>query len=243
VIVRPLAYLALCLVAPLGASCAQGAPDRTASDRTASDRTATAVAPPSWAQWEGDIRRFEEADRLRPPPRGAVLFVGSSSIRFWESAERDFPGVPIVRRGFGGSEMGDVLHYADRVVLPYAPRTIVLYAGDNDLGAGRTPEQVFDDYRRFVELVRARLPETRVAFIAVKPSLARWSLVDSIRRTNALVKEYAAHDPRRLVYVDVFTPMLDASGRPRRELFREDGLHMTAPGYALWTELLTPYLR
>jgi lysophospholipase L1-like esterase len=221
------------LAAPLGASGAQAAAGRPAS----------VVTPPSWTQWEGDIRRFEAADSVHRPPRGAVLFVGSSSIRFWDSAERDFPGVPIVRRGFGGSEMGDVLHFADRVVLPYAPRTVVLYAGDNDLAAGRTPEQVFDDYRRFVELVHARLPGTRVAFIAVKPSLARWSLVDSIRKTNALVKEYASRDPRRLVYVDVFTPMLDSSGRPRRELFREDGLHMTAQGYALWTELLTPYVR
>ena len=219
------------------------APGATAVAQTATGRPASVVTPPRWAQWEGDIRRFEEADSLRPPPRGAVLFVGSSSIRFWESAERDFPGVTIVRRGFGGSEMGDVLHYADRVVLPYAPRTIVLYAGDNDLGAGRTPQQVFDDYRHFVELVHARLPETRIAFIAVKPSLARWSLVDSIRKTNAMVQEYAARDPRRLVYVDVFTPMLDASGRPRPELFREDGLHMTARGYALWTEVLTPYVR
>ena len=205
---------------------------------------ATAVAPaPSWAQWEGEIRRFEQADSLRPPPRGAVLFVGSSSIRFWESAERDFPGVTIVRRGFGGSQMADVLHFADRVVLPYAPRTIVLYAGDNDLAAGRTPEQVFADYRSFVRLVRAQLPETRVVYVAVKPSLARVQLMDAMRRTNALVHGYASRHPRRLKYVDVFTPMLDASGRPRAELFREDGLHMNAKGYALWPKLLTPYVR
>jgi lysophospholipase L1-like esterase len=235
--VRRLALLPFWLVAPLavpaGGALAQVEPDRRA----------TGVAPPSWAQWEGEIRRFEEADSLHPPPRGAVLLVGSSSIRLWESAEADFPGVTIVRRGFGGSEMADVLHFADRIVLPYAPRTIVLYAGDNDLAAGRTPEQVFDDYRRFVQLVRARLPRTRIVFVAVKPSLARWEIADRIRRTNALVRAYAARDPRRLVYVDVFTPMLDASGRPRAELFREDGLHMTARGYALWTRLLRPYVR
>lgn len=234
---RRLALLPLWLVAPLalpaGAARAQAAPDRAA----------TAVATPSWAQWEGEIRRFEEADSLHPPPRGAVLFVGSSSIRFWDSAERDFPGVTIVRRGFGGSEMADVLHFAGRIVLPYAPRTIVLYAGDNDLAAGRTPRQVFDDYRRFVQLVGARLPGTRVVFVAVKPSLARWKLAGRMRRANALVRGYAARDPRRLAYVDVFTPMLDARGRPRAELFREDGLHMNARGYALWTELLTPYVR
>jgi lysophospholipase L1-like esterase len=238
--VRRLALLPLWLLAPpafpIGAALAQARPDRAAA-------AATAVAP-RWAQWEGEVRQFEVADSLHPPPRGAVLFVGSSSIRLWESAEADFPGVTIVRRGFGGSEMADVLHFADRIVLPYAPSAIVLYAGDNDLAAGRTPEQVFADYRDFVKLVRSRLPETRVVYVAVKPSLARVQLIDAMRRTNALVHGYVARHPgRRLEYVDVFTPMLDASGRPRAELFREDGLHMNARGYALWTELLRPYVR
>lgn len=235
--VRRLALIFLALALPPAAARGQA---------TAGDTTAVAPTPPppepSWAQWEGEIRSFERADSLRPPPRGAVLFVGSSSIRLWESAERDFPGVSIVRRGFGGSEMADVLHYADRIVLPYAPRTIVLYAGDNDLAAGRTPEQVFADYRDFVELVRTRLPGTRVVYVAVKPSLARRQLIHAMRRTNALVRGYAARDPRHLAYVDVFTPMLDARGRPRAELFREDGLHMNARGYALWTRRLAPYL-
>lgn len=228
-----LAFLALGVCAPLPRALAQAA----------AARAAPASAPPSWAQWEEDIRRFEEGDRLHPPPRGAVLLVGSSSIRLWETAERDFPGVPIVRRGFGGSELGDVAHFADRIVLPYEPRTIVLYAGDNDLAAGRSPGQVFAAYRELVVLVRRRLPRTRIVFIAIKPSLARWALADRMRRTNALVRAYAARDPRRLVYVDVFTPMLDSTGAPRRELFLEDGLHMNARGYAIWTERVRPYVR
>ena len=204
-------------------------------------RTQPAVAAAAASsQWEPDIRRFEEEDRRNPPTAGGVVFVGSSSIRMWESLARDFPDLRVLNRGFGGSQLDDVLHYADRVVLPYRPRVVVLYAGDNDLAAGRTPAAVFADYRALVDLVRRRLPETRVVFVAVKPSLARWNIVDRIRETNTLVRAYADRDPARLAYADVFTPMLGPDGRPRPELFLDDGLHMTPQGYALWTGVLRP---
>lgn len=195
------------------------------------------------SQWEGDIRTFEDEDRRNPPSAGAVLFVGSSSIRLWNSLAQDFPDQHVVNRGFGGSQMDDVLHYADRIVLPYRPRVVVLYAGDNDLAAGRTPQAVFADYASFVDLVRRRLPDTRIVWIAAKPSLARWNIVDRFRETNALVRRYVERDPAHLAYADVFTPMLGPDGRPRPELFREDGLHMTPPGYAIWTEVVKPLLR
>jgi lysophospholipase L1-like esterase len=190
--------------------------------------------------WEAAIRRFEEQDRKQPPPQGGVLFVGSSSIRLWDLA-KSFPGLPVLNRGFGGSQLADAVQFAPRIVLPHKPRVVVLYAGDNDIASGRTPEQVFEDYRRFVAVVHAGLPAARILFLAIKPSFARWRLVDRMRAANRLIQEHATTDPR-LGFVDVHTPMLGADGQPRRELFQPDGLHLSAQGYELWASLLRPLL-
>jgi lysophospholipase L1-like esterase len=205
--------------------------------------TRTAPSPAAAPHpFEEDIHQFEAADRRAPPPTGAVLFVGSSSIRMWETLAQDFPGVPTINRGFGGSQLGDVVYFADRIILPYKPRVIVVYAGDNDLEAGRSPHQVLSDFEQLVIHVLPRLPEARILFVSIKPSIARWRLVDEIREANALVRDYTTRD-KRLVYVDVFTPMLDERGQPRPELFLEDGLHMNAKGYAIWRERIAPLIR
>lgn len=191
------------------------------------------------ARFEAEIRAFEAADQATPPPLRGVVFIGSSSIRNWTDVAADFPGVPLLNRGFGGSTLADVVHYAGRILLPYQPRLVVLYAGDNDLAEGRSPAVVLRDYQAFVALVRRSLPETRIVFIAIKPSGARWALIEQIRAANALVRRQAGTDPR-LLYVDVFTPMLGPNGRPREELFVADRLHLSRRGYALWRDLLTP---
>ena len=196
---------------------------------------------PAAARFADDIARFAAADSDAPPQPGGVLFVGSSSIRMWETLAADFPDVAVFNRGFGGSELEDVIRYADRIVFPYAPRLIVLYAGDNDIAAGKTPARVFADYRAFADTACARLPAVRLAYISIKPSPARWALVDSMRAANALIERHTRTNPR-LVYIDVFTPMLRADGMPRDELFLEDGLHLNARGYALWRERVAPYL-
>jgi lysophospholipase L1-like esterase len=198
------------------------------------------AAPPA-PPWESDIQAFEKMDRESPPKPGGVLFVGSSSIRMWDTLAQDFPEVPVIRRGFGGSAMSDVVRFADRIIIPYKPRLIVVYAGDNDINDGTTPERVLDDYRALVGKVRERLPRTRVAFISIKPSLARWKLVEPMRKANELVREFSAPDSL-LTYIDVFTPMLGADGTPRKELFLEDGLHLTAEGYAVWRDVVAPYI-
>jgi lysophospholipase L1-like esterase len=198
------------------------------------------VSAPS--QWEPDIARFEAQDRANPPRPGSIVFVGSSSIRMWATLDRDFSGVPVLNRGFGGSEAGDVAQFAERIVVPYKPPVVVFYAGDNDLAAGKTPAQVLGAFQSFVGTMHRDLPGTRIVFVAIKPSIARWNIVDKIRAANQLVRDYASTD-RRLVYVDVFTPMLGASGQPRPELFLEDGLHMTPAGYAIWRELIAPVIR
>jgi lysophospholipase L1-like esterase len=190
-------------------------------------------------RFEDEIASFEAADRVNPPPRGSVLFVGSSSIRVWPNLKADFPGIDVLQRGFGGSTLEEVDHYAQRIVLPYCPRLIILYAGDNDLAEGRTPEQILADFKTFVGLVRPPMPKTRIVFVSIKPSTARVALLGKMRETNALVRQYIATDPS-LTYVDVFTPMLGATGIPRSELFQSDGLHMNAQGYAIWRSLLRP---
>jgi lysophospholipase L1-like esterase len=191
--------------------------------------------------FEDEIAKFEASDRVNPPPRGSVLFVGSSSIRIWPNLKKDFPNIDVLQRGFGGSTLDQVDHYAPRIVLPYCPRLIVLYAGDNDLAAGRTPEQIMADFKTFVGLVRPSMPKTRIVFVAIKPSIARVTLLDAMRAANTLVRKYIATDPS-LTYVDVFTPMLGPTGLPRSELFQSDGLHMNAQGYAIWRGLLQPLM-
>jgi lysophospholipase L1-like esterase len=193
-------------------------------------------------QWEAEIQAFEAEAEADLPPDGAVLFVGSSSIRMWTTLADDFPSVPVINRGFGGSEIADAIRFADRIVLPYEPRIVLLYAGDNDIANGKSAPEVLADVQRFVDLVHESLPETRIAFIAIKPSIARWKLVDEMETANNLVREYAAAANDRVEYIDIFTPMLGEDGRPRQELFMEDGLHLNDEGYALWRQVVAPFL-
>ena len=191
--------------------------------------------------FQAEIEAFEQQDRAAPPPPGAVLFLGSSTIRLWTKLEQDFPGIPVVNRGFGGSQIEDSLRYAPRLVLPLKPKTIVFYAGENDLAAGKTPEQVVADFQRLAADVQTALPATRILFVSLKPSPCRAGLLDAMREVNARIRDWLQPDPR-LEFVDVFTPMLDEAGAPRAELFADDRLHLNAAGYALWTRILRPRL-
>ena len=197
---------------------------------------------PDSARFASELNAFLHADSVTPPPPAPVLFVGSSSIRKWQSLASDFPGIPVLNRGFGGSRMDDVLRYADRVVFKYKPRAIVLYEGDNDLQDGRTPARIAGDVAEFLRRVRTTLPLTRVVCLSVKPSPSRWNLIGEMRQTNALLQAVVAQDTMA-TYVDVFTPMLGADGRPRAELFQSDSLHMTPAGYAIWKDAVAPALR
>jgi lysophospholipase L1-like esterase len=197
-------------------------------------------SPDAENRWEASIRAFEAQDKEHMPPAGGILFLGSSSIVGWK-VEDCFPDLPVINRGFGGSQIADSVHFADRIVLPYRPRIIVFYAGDNDVAAGKSPQQVLGDYQRFVEKVHGSLPETRIVFIAIKPSLRRWHLVDKMREANRLIRAVSEKDDR-LAFVDVDAPMIGDDGKPRQELFRPDGLHLNAEGYKLWSKLVRPQL-
>jgi lysophospholipase L1-like esterase len=182
---------------------------------------------------------FQEQDK-KDPAVGGVVFVGSSSIRLWD-LPKYFPGVPALNRGFGGSVIPDSVGHVDLLVIKHKPTTVIFYAGDNDIANGRTPQQVVDDYKAFVTKIHAALPATRVAFIAIKPSIKRWALIDKVRAANALVRDYAGTD-NRIGFIDVDGPMLGWDEKPRQELFVADGLHMTAKGYELWTALVRPFV-
>jgi lysophospholipase L1-like esterase len=193
--------------------------------------------------WEPSIRRFEESDRLHPPPLGSIVFTGSSSIALWSSLAADMKPLAVLNRGFGGSQISDVIQYAPRIVIPYQPRAIVLYAGDNDLAppGSKSPETVTEDFRRFVSLIHSQIPDTWIYFVSIKPSPLRWSIWPIMARANELIAAYARTQDH-VEFIDVSTAMLTENGSLRRELFLPDDLHLNAQGYALWTSIIRPIL-
>jgi len=180
------------------------------------------------------VNGYKVADSLHKPRPNALLFVGSSSIHGWKSLAADFPEVSVINRGLGGSHMSDLIYYLDDIVFPYRPNAIVVYEGDNDIAAGKTPQMVYGDYQTFVTKVTEKWPDLPIFFISIKPSLARVKVMDQMATANALIEAYTKQYGN-LYYIDVFTPMLGADGLPRPEIFGPDGLHMNAAGYALWT--------
>lgn len=206
--------------------------------------SATGAEPPATlpppTRFEENIRRFEEADQKHPPEKGGIVFLGSSSIRLWK-LEDWFPGQRTVNRGFGGSTYADCDYYFERVVLPHQPSLLVLYAGDNDIAARLPPTDVVRDFRQLVLRARKHLPDCRIVCISIKPSIKRWPMADAMRRANKRIAEFAKEDGH-FTFVDVWPRMLDADGKPRRELYVADELHLSSEGYRIWSELLRPIL-
>lgn len=227
-VIRPIFLTSLLILA----ACASTAATPEGSPQVPGQLSSTA--------FEQDMQQFAMADAASPPPENGVLFIGSSSIRLWDGLAADFPGITVINRGFGGSELRDSTYYADRIIAPYAPRKILIYAGDNDLSSGRSPQQLREDFRAFVSRVRRDLPKVEIAYIAVKPSPSRAHLFEAQRLANALIAADAG--ALDVEFIDIFTPMLDATGKPREELFLEDRLHMNRAGYEIWRNVIAPYL-
>lgn len=183
-------------------------------------------------RFEEEILAFEAADQKNPLPKGAILFVGDSLFTLWKSIQTDLPEYTVINRGFGGSQMSDLLYYTDRIVIPYKPRLIIVNEGGNDIHRGRMPEQVLADVRAFVEKVRAALPDTRIAISSLTPSPARWSEAEIAKHANRIIRDYVATQ-RNVVFIDLFDAYLGPDGKPREELFVEDGLHHSAAGYGV----------
>ncbi len=190
------------------------------------------VADPDATRFADDMDRFAAYDAKNSFPADATVFVGSSSIVLWDTGDR-FRGMPLINRGFGGSQMSDAVHYVEETVLKYSPRTVVLYEGDNDTSAGKRSEQLLEDYTQFVEAVLEAQPSTRIVILSIKPSLARWDVWPDMQESNAAIEAYAQGDAR-VDFVDIGTAMLGADGLPIPELFVDDGLHMTSAGYDIW---------
>lgn len=199
-----------------------------------------AAKVPASDRWEPAIKKFEEQDKQQAPLENATLFVGSSSIVFWD-VQKSFPNLTLIKRGFGGSLFRDATYYADRIVVPYKPKTIVIYDGDNDLKSGLSAEEVFADCKAFIEKVHSPLPDTKIIVLSVKPSIARWELYGEQQKANKLIEDYTKTN-KNLLYVDVGTALLGADGKPRADLLKEDGLHLNEAGYEIWTNILTPIL-
>lgn len=192
-------------------------------------------------RWEDTIKKFEETDARTPPPKGAVLLIGGSNARRWTDVGDYFPQHRLINRGFGGGRLTDILHYADRIVLPYAPKTILLNAGGNDLSSGKSPEQVRDAARAFSAKIHATLPDTRIYHIGL-PQVLRASnspeMLAVIREMNGLLAELAQTE-ENFEYIDLFEAFLDDKGKSRPELFVQDGTHFNPAGYTVVAEQLS----
>jgi hypothetical protein len=191
--------------------------------------------------FEAEIRAFEQADSLAPPQSGRVLLWGSSSFRFWTTCQADLAPFPVVNRGFGGSQMDEAVQYFDRVVVPHRPALVLIYEGDNDLAAGKSPQVVAQDFAKLVRLARQRLPGLKIGFVAIKPSPLRANLLAQQAEANRLIAAQCRRG-RGLYFIDIARPMLDTVGQPRPELFISDGLHLNPEGYRLWTGIVKKFL-
>lgn len=192
--------------------------------------------------WETEINRFAEIDRMQTPPDDAVLFVGSSSIRLWESLRTDFPNFNVINRGFGGSQFEDVNYFFDKIVTPYKPKKIILYVGENDINEKQSAENILEDLKTFVALRDKNLPNTPLVFISLKPSILRWQMWSEMSKANDLIKAEIKKQ-KRIEFADLGSKMLGADGKPLTDIYVQDGLHLNAKGYKIWKENLLPFLK
>ncbi len=190
-----------------------------------------------------DIENFKKQDLVNPPPKKGIVFVGSSSFNLWPEIQDYFPEYKIINRGFGGSSLPDVIRYAPDIIIPYKPKQVVIYCGENDFMAdGVTAEIVFDRFTTLFEILRENLPKTHILFVSIKPSPSRLKYIPEMVKANSMIKDYL-ENYRRTDYVDVYSKMLLADGTPMPEIFKSDQLHMNENGYAIWQKAIKPYLK
>jgi len=191
--------------------------------------------------WESDIKNFENLDRENMPHQEGILFVGSSSFRFWKNLKDDMKDLPVINRGFGGSKLPDLIHYAHRIILPYKPKIVVIYCGDNDMSVGRlqSSEEVLGNTKRLIAVIKEKLPAAIICYVSIKPSPSRMKFWPAMKRANRQIKNYLASQ-KNMVFIDVSSRMFRKDGSLKDELFTWDRIHMRREGYVLWTEIIRP---
>lgn len=190
---------------------------------------------------ESTIREYEQQDEKAFPKEGGIVLAGSSSFRLWKSAKEDLQPLPVINRGFGGSTLPEVIHYADRTIFKYNPSKIVVYCENDMFGKkSKTPEQTRDEYVKLTRLIRSRLPNVKMYFISIKPSPSRWNRREDVERANELIGQFIKSD-RRHEYIDVW-PVMMKNGRPDGSIFVKDSLHMNKEGYSRWVGVIKPIL-
>ena len=201
----------------------------------------TSCSQQSGKPFYNEIQAFKAADKQHPPPQNAIVFVGSSSFAMWTDVQDYFPGYKIINRGFGGSVLTDAIEYEDDIIAPYHPRQVVIYSGENDIAANATANEVMQRFDTLFHMIRKDLPDANIVYISIKPSPSREKFMPVMVSANGMIREFLAGQ-KNATFVDVYNKMLDASGKPRPELFREDMLHMKPVGYEIWKKELTPVL-
>lgn len=199
----------------------------------------------AWAQpFKGEIDAFLKKDSISFPASKHILFVGSSSFTLWKDVQDYFPGYAILNRGFGGSSITDLIYYFDKVILPYNPKQVVIYCGENDFAgdSSLSPEQLSNRFRDLFELIRSRYKKIPIAYVSMKPSPSRAKLMSKFVEANNLIKNFLS-SKKRTAFIDVYAAMLDAAGKPLKHIFLGDQLHMNKEGYLIWQEIITPYLK
>lgn len=230
------------LVLALGVCAAHLSAQSAPAAQAIKTSTPPPKAYPDPKRYEKDISAFEAQDRVTSPPTGAIVCIGSSSMRGWhKTIHQDLAPLTIIARGFGGSTMNDAIYYANRMVIAYKPRAVVVYEGDNDIAAGIPAEKLRDGFATFVNKVRAALPDVRIYYMSTKPSPSRLAKWPETQRANELIRQYCEKG-KDLTYIDVATPMLDNTKAPRLDIFLKDRLHMNPKGYEIWTKAVKPVL-
>ena len=204
-------------------------------------QTKPASKPTGFDKWEKEISAYEAKDKKDPPQPGGIVFTGSSTVLRWKTLDQDFPNLNVLNRGFGGSQIIDATHFADRIIFPYKPRMVVLRSGGNDIHAGKSAEKVFGDYKDFVAKIRSQMPDVPILYISLMPAPVRWNDRDANKKLNDLVKEYNEQHPH-LLYCETYDISVGPEDKPREDLFVADRLHPNAEGYRLMVERVRPFL-
>ncbi len=189
-----------------------------------------------------DVQTIKKYDKIYEAPKGSIVFTGSSSIRLWSDMAKAFPEYTVLNRGVGGTRTNDITRYVDDLIVPYAPKQVVIYVGENDISDNAlNADSIFARFKMLYSTIRTKLPTVPLVYIAMKPSPSRVQFIDKVKAANQLISQFIKTE-KNIAFVDIYPLMVDGKGNIKEELFRGDRLHMKPEGYALWEKALKPYL-